>query len=261
MIGKNICKFPSPRITDTPTVTCFVLETDPEVIKKEITLKSHRMLLVIKGKGEACIEGEVVRLATGNLLFCFSGERFTAECDAELSYIYIDFDGSRADELLRRFDISRVNRRFEGFDGLIPLFSESLSRADEQTVDLASESILLYTLSRMSGSCARGGSIVGRIVELSESQFTDPELSITSVAKELSYNPKYLSHIFKEKMKVSYSEYLRSLRIKYAVSLFDRGLDSVKNVALLSGFTDPLYFSTVFKKQIGMSPKEYLSKP
>jgi AraC-like DNA-binding protein len=61
-------------------------------------------------------------------------------------------------------------------------------------------------------------------------------------------------------MGVSYTDYLRSLRLKFAVSLFDRGLDSVKNVALLSGFTDPLYFSTVFKKHIGLSPKEYKEK-
>jgi AraC-like DNA-binding protein len=44
------------------------------------------------------------------------------------------------------------------------------------------------------------------------------------------------------------------------VSLLEHGIDSVKNVALLSGFSDPLYFSTVFKKDIGISPKEYMKK-
>ena len=76
----------------------------------------------------------------------------------------------------------------------------------------------------------------------------------------LSYNPKYVSHIFKERMNLGYSEYLRTLRIKYAVSLIEHGIDSVKNVALLSGFTDPLYFSTVFKKITGVSPKDYKSR-
>ncbi|MBQ9769648.1 MAG: helix-turn-helix transcriptional regulator, partial [Clostridia bacterium] len=54
-----------------------------------------------------------------------------------------------------------------------------------------------------------------------------------------------------------YSEYLRTIRIKYAVSLFNHGIDSVKNVALLSGFSDPLYFSTIFRKEIGVTPTEY----
>ena len=58
-------------------------------------------------------------------------------------------------------------------------------------------------------------------------------------------------------MNIGFTEYLRNLRIKYAVSLFESGLDSVKNVALLSGFKDPLYFSNVFKKTIGVSPREY----
>ena len=59
-------------------------------------------------------------------------------------------------------------------------------------------------------------------------------------------------------MGISYSEYLRSVRIKYATALFDHGIESIKNVALLSGFSDPLYFSGVFKKYIGMSPKQYI---
>ena len=79
------------------------------------------------------------------------------------------------------------------------------------------------------------------------------------IADEIGYNSKYLSHLFKEKMGVSYSEYLRSFRFKYAISLFELGISSVKNAALLSGFSDPLYFSNAFKKAIGMSPKEFIS--
>jgi two-component system response regulator YesN len=58
-------------------------------------------------------------------------------------------------------------------------------------------------------------------------------------------------------MNVCYSEYLRNLRIKYAIALLDNGIDSIKNVAILSGFSDPLYFSSVFKKMVGVSPKDY----
>ena len=77
------------------------------------------------------------------------------------------------------------------------------------------------------------------------------------MSEELSYNSKYLSHAFKEEMGQRYTEYLRDIRLKFAVSLFDNGIDSVKNVALLSGFSDPLYFSTIFKKMTGKTPKEY----
>ena len=61
-------------------------------------------------------------------------------------------------------------------------------------------------------------------------------------------------------MVMSYSEYLRNYRINYAVSLLNHGIDSVKNIAFLSGFSDPLYFSNVFKKVMGISPKDYKAR-
>jgi len=96
------------------------------------------------------------------------------------------------------------------------------------------------------------------MISETEERFNDPMLSLSVLAEELSYNSKYLSHVFKEKMGIGYSEYLRETRIKFARSLLDRGLDSVKNVALLSGFNDPLYFSSVFKKTMGVSPAAYV---
>ncbi|MBQ7090968.1 MAG: helix-turn-helix transcriptional regulator, partial [Clostridia bacterium] len=102
--------------------------------------------------------------------------------------------------------------------------------------------------------------VINRVIAFSEKRFTDPALSLATLAEELGYNAKYLSHLFKERMGLGYAEYLRSLRVKFAVSLFDHGIDSVKNVAALSGFSDPLYFSTVFKKTVGVSPKEYKNK-
>ena len=53
------------------------------------------------------------------------------------------------------------------------------------------------------------------------------------------------------------SEYLRVLRIRYAVMLMENGVTSVKNVAALSGFSVPLYFSKVFTEMIGVSPSQY----
>ena len=99
---------------------------------------------------------------------------------------------------------------------------------------------------------------MGRVIRLTEERFADPTLSITLLSSELSYHPKYLSHLFKKEMGVSYSEYLRDIRLNYARGLFEHGLDSVKNVALLSGFSDPLYFSGVFKRVVGASPSDYI---
>lgn len=140
------------------------------------------------------------------------------------------------------------------------MWEESLLRASEHTIDLASESMVLYTFSRLRDEQTLGDSVIHKMLQITEEQFNNFALSVGTIADELGYNAKYLSHLFKKKTNKSYTEYLRYIRIKYAVTLFDNGIDSVKNVALLSGFSDPLYFSTVFKRSVGMSPKEYIQK-
>ena len=260
MSDRNICKFTSPSISRELSISCFVFETNADTAGREWVLLGNRMILAAKGGYELIVNGEAFSVESGDVAFCLKGERLRVRARGEFALMYIEFSGDRGDELLRRFDVSRERRIFGGFDGLIPLWQESVSHASEQTVDLAAESILLYTFSRMSRYAPKRNELIDRIISVTEEHFTDPELSVSTLAQMLSYNPKYVSHAFKEKMGVSYSEYLCSMRIKYAVSLFDHGIDSVKNVAILSGFTDTLYFSTVFKKHTGTSPKEYKSK-
>jgi len=239
-------------------VQSFIYESDPAVMTESHKISWHRALLVAQGSGEAAVNGQKYPLVTGDLFFLFAEETFALTPNDACTYLYITFCGPRADELFRRFGIRKEQRCFHNFDGLLPLWRESLSRASEENIDLAAESMLLYTLSRLSGDSTKRNDLLEKIIELSEENFTDPDLSLAVIADELKYNAKYISHLFKEKMNVSYTEYLRTLRIKHAVSLFEHGLDSIKNVAFLSGFSDPLYFSTVFKQTVGVAPKDFI---
>ena len=83
-------------------------------------------------------------------------------------------------------------------------------------------------------------------------------LRISEIAAHFGYNEKYLSTHFKKKKGVPYTQYLREQRIKHAVFLIEQGVESVKNVALLSGFRDAFYFSKVFTASVGMPPKDYI---
>ena len=115
-------------------------------------------------------------------------------------------------------------------------------------------------MSRINTTCNEQNTLVQQIIDITEENFSNPQLSISIIAKELAYNAKYISHLFKQKMGVGYTEYLRMHRINYAIMLLDHGIDSVKNIASLSGFSNPMYFSSVFKQTVGVSPSEYNSK-
>ena len=257
MNNKNICKFIPEHSFDKLETHNFIYETNPVTLAQEFLLKSHRAFLIKNGNGVIVIDDQEFPFSPGYLIFGYKKEIYFVKSESTCEIMYISFDGSRADTLFKRFGIDKNNRLFKGFDGLIPLWHDSVTRASEQNIDLASESILLYTISRLENHTDEQSGLVKKIIEITENNFSDPDLSITSIAESLSYNSKYLSHIFKKQMVVGYSEYLRNYRINYAVSLLNFGIDSVKNIAFLSGFSDPLYFSNVFKKVVGISPKDY----
>ena len=62
----------------------------------------------------------------------------------------------------------------------------------------------------------------------------------------------------KKKKGIPFTQYLRELRIAHALFLMEQGVVSVKNIAILAGFGDALYFSKIFKEQVGLSPKAYM---
>lgn len=258
MKSVNICKFVNSEINSQLVPTRFILESEAEVMKNPLTNPTNRIVLVTQQQGKFNLNGRFHNCFTGDIIIFFENETYFFEGENGFRYMYIDFEGFRSNELFRRFGINESYRIFSGFDGLIPLWMESLSRASQKNIDLAAESMLLYTFSRFTESMSKKDNCINKIIEITEEEFSNSQLSIGFVAEKLGYNSKYLSHIFKEEMGVGYTEYLRTYRIKYAVSLFEHGIDSIKNVALLSGFTDPLYFSTVFKNQIGTSPKNYI---
>ena len=257
---KNICKFPNISQMSDLTISCFVLESDQQVMKTPKKLKDNRMILVEKGQGTFLFDNLTYTFTAGTLIFGFEGETFFLDKGENVSYFYIDFTGIRATSLLSRFAIYSHTRKRDNFNGLIPLFKDFLLSTKQENIDIASESVLLHVFSQLTVLRQENNDIMQKIIKITDENFKEPDISIGLIAKEIGYNGKYLSHFFKKNMNVSYTEYLRSVRLKYAISLFDLGLSSVKNVAILSGFSDPLYFSNIFKKSLGISPTKYVEK-
>lgn len=143
---------------------------------------------------------------------------------------------------------------------MVPFWRECLAQAEEGNIDLLCESVLLYSLARLRPAKNANDDVLSRIVTLTQDRFTEAGLSLSGIAAEVGYDPKYLSALFKKKKGISYTQYLRDMRLRHAVFLMEEGIVSVKNIALLSGFQDPLYFSKVFTEAEGISPKAYISR-
>lgn len=91
-----------------------------------------------------------------------------------------------------------------------------------------------------------------------DEHFTEPAVSIGDAAAAAHISEVYFRKLFRQAMSISPREYLIGKRISYAISLLESRCLTVRQVAEQAGFTDPKYFSTVFKKQTGVSPRAYL---
>lgn len=83
-------------------------------------------------------------------------------------------------------------------------------------------------------------------------------LGMKDISAFCGYDADYIRRAFKEDYGATPLEYLTFLRIDYSKKLL-RNMKTyrISDVALLCGFSDPLYFSKTFKKHTGLSPKEY----
>ena len=257
MLQKNLCKFiPDGAKSELKTVN-FIFETDPITQKTETLLKNHQLFLVKSGEGTFYFDRSTVTVGIGDLVFGFSGETFKAVGE-NLQYYYIGFKGSRADELFSRFGVNALNRKSSGFDGVLPFWQENISRANDENIDLVSECVLMHAFSRLNAVHEPSDDVAHLLIKFAEENFANSTLSLQTAAEDLGYNAKYLSTCFKKKMSIGFSEYVKTLRINNAIFMMEHGVESVKNVAFLSGFQDPLYFSKVFKTTVGQSPTEYI---
>ena len=83
-------------------------------------------------------------------------------------------------------------------------------------------------------------------------------ISQQSVADEIGISVGYLSTIFKAETRQGFSDYLTSVRINTATQLLDMGETDLHKISNLCGFQDYAYFFKVFKKKMGVTPKNYI---
>lgn len=83
------------------------------------------------------------------------------------------------------------------------------------------------------------------------------DITISALAEKFSYNPKYLSALFRKNTGMTAREYITDKKIDYAKHLLVSTTLAVKAVAKETGFDDEYYFMRTFKKKVGITPKNY----
>jgi AraC-like DNA-binding protein len=85
-------------------------------------------------------------------------------------------------------------------------------------------------------------------------------LSLNLLAEKFNTNPSNLSTQFKQEKGTTLTDYINTKRMEYAVSLLRGSGNYIQEVAEQCGFLDVNYFSRLFKRYYGLSPREFRKK-
>lgn len=92
-----------------------------------------------------------------------------------------------------------------------------------------------------------------------DNNFHNEDISLNRVAKEVNISPNYLSAMFSQEMKMTFVEYLTSKRMEKAREYLSNSDLRSGEIAVSIGYKDPHYFSFLFKKIHGCTPRDYRS--
>ena len=103
----------------------------------------------------------------------------------------------------------------------------------------------------------RYSDIIQTAKERIEQDYMTEDISLNSVAAEVCMSPSYFSSVFSKEMGKTFIEYLTEVRMEKAKQYLACSSMKTSEISYKVGYKDPHYFSYIFKKTQGCTPKEY----
>lgn len=98
---------------------------------------------------------------------------------------------------------------------------------------------------------------IDKIVKFIVGRIDDPDLKIDDIAQAMAMSRSVLYGKIKSAVGITPVDFVRHIRIMRACEMLKETNDTLASIAYAVGFSDPKYFSKVFKKEMGIIPSEY----
>ena len=224
--------------------------------------------IVVKGTGRHTIAGDTYEVSEGSAYILTPTDFHRMEPNGELMVWNVSFNesvisGSRLCQLTAKgidktFKLEKA--ALERIVKLLEIMKDESERGDEDEGCLRElcECLLCLLLRERSEVLIRDEERFSRIKEAItylENHFTESP-TLSDVASTIGLHPHYFSVLFHKTTGKSFCEYLNSLRMGYAKTLLSKGY-SVSEACYGSGFGSISNFIHRFKKELGVSPRQF----
>jgi AraC-like DNA-binding protein len=232
------------------------------------------LLIALDGYVEYIIDGEHLRLSAGEALLIPRNTPFTGWCEYDGTFIgvaqHFNIEIYGRHDLLAQMNLKR-KVALSRWSMLEPLVRHYRQSAPPSSISLAQHHLFMYFLIcfiedafegwRDAANYPPGGSDAMELAVMkAASQIAaspaDPDIAETTIAAA-PYNRDYFLREFQKRVGRTPRKYQELKRMERAMHLLDRGL-SVAATGRELGYDDPYYFSRMFKRTLGLSPREHI---
>lgn len=195
--------------------------------------------------GETGREREIREALT--MMMDFFKNRCIPSTDAKLEMIYI------MNDIIRQYSIYLEGQKIDPMK-----FQKKVLDSEEAIEVLELMNQFMSQMTAVIGNIRAdsGDVLVRKALEYMEKHYMD-KLTLDMVSSHVGISRFYFSNLFKKICGVNFSSYLNNLRIQEAKKLLKNPQMNVNQVAFLTGYREPQYFSKIFKKYTGMTVTEY----
>ena len=195
-----------------------------------------------------------VQNGTAGEVRVFVDEYLSNLCGAENSVIFISYLLVSA-RINAALTLQELGCSKDDFLRQLPATDRSMSAAELKEYLVSVLSLAVET--RDTESQKQSGDIVDTAVKYIDKNYTDENISLNSVAQAINISANYLSALFSQRLGVSFVEYLTQKRMTKAKQLLRQSSKRSGEIAYEVGYKDPRYFSFVFKKTQGCTPRSF----
>lgn len=225
----------------------------------------HRYVEIVyltKGKCSLTVDGTLQTLSAGEFFIAFPNQIHSYTDEDNQQSIVIIFPPEFVPRYKDKFNSSvprcNIGKADEKLEQLFFFFRDEFKNASSELKAGYLHAIIskIFEKSGFLKTSEGKTHILRAVIKYCENNYKS-DISLESTAKALNISKYYLSHIFSDKINMSFNNYVNLLRVGEAVHLLKETTLSVSEISEKCGFNSPKTFNRAFKKATSLSPREY----
>lgn len=222
----------------------------------------YHIVYLLEGTMEVEYQGTTHILKAGGFVFYPPNVPHRYRDFSETNRAWVHFSGQAIPEILQETNLTGGVYQLAPSTQLKNLFVQLVAvhnSSPEVSTEKAILLTILYQLGQQSIGKSDGTHQLDKCAAYLAEHY-DAELSVQELAEMCCLSQSRFLFLFKERFGVPPKEYQTRLRIQSGKLLLSTTKLTVSDIGTMVGYEDPLYFSRIFKKYTGMSPRSYRQK-